>query len=811
MMKRWLKERWSSLGLRHKLLAQTTAVTIISLICACALLISFDQIRQYKLLEQNINVLTRVVGERSAVAIAFDDIKRATDNLKNLSFQESVRQACLYKIENQQWTLLASYQRNNSEQIACAKEGSKTLNVEKNGIRKYENSMVSVSPIMLDNQAIGEIVISVDYSEQLKRLSSYAIMSVLIILVTLGLSMLLASPFVRLILRPLHKLDKTAVTITEEGNYQLRAPKITQDEVGHVVDSFNNMLDLIEKDHLILRESEEKFRLLSEAAAFGIFQLDADGRMLYCNKTLADLTGISRHRLVVEGVLPAVHSEDKTLFQHMMTEVLRSHEAQQIEGRFTHGDNNVVWVSFRLAPILRHDRTVAGFMGAIADVSTIKAAQSKLEELAFFDPLTQLANRRLFRNELEKALLISARHKQMLAVMLLDLDLFKHVNDSLGHDIGDDLLVEIGQRLKKCIRETDMVARFGGDEFVILLDDIDSEYTVSRIASMITNELSKPIETDKTTLKVTASIGIALAPRDGKDEQTLLKHADLALYRVKELGRNGHRFFKQEMNEKLSQYLAIEKDMRNAVINNEFVVHYQPQIDLRTNRLTGFEALVRWQHPQKGLIAPMDFIPVAEQTGLITDIGRYVLREATRQFSHMVKLKIITSDMSVAVNLSAKQLRDEKIISDIYSVLNQDHFKPHNLELELTESLLMDNSGAASVILRFLKDQGVLLSIDDFGTGYSSLSYLKKLPIHTVKIDRSFIKDIPAERESGEIAIAVIDMTHRLNYQVVGEGIETEAQLTFLSDAGCDRGQGYLISRPLTAEQLEAFCQAHQA
>jgi diguanylate cyclase (GGDEF)-like protein/PAS domain S-box-containing protein len=808
-MKSWLRKYWAYSSLRKKLLVQNMVVTVLSLICACVLLITFDQIRQYKLLEQNINVLTHVVAERSAAAVAFDDAKSAAENLKNLSFQQSVSLACLYKIDNGAWILLNQYLKANINNKVCPQEGSKTLNLSGDGISRQATELISVSPVSLDKEKIGEIFITVDYSEQISRLNTYIAMSLVIILAALLLSMLLASPIVRLILRPLSKLDKTAIAITQSDDYKLRAPKTTNDEVGSVVDSFNSMLDLIEKDNLVLRESEEKFRLLSEAAAFGIFQLSAEGKMLYSNQTLADLTNMPRHRLVVEGVVPAVHKEDQTVFQHMIVEVLRSHEAQQIEGRLMHADGKIVWVSFRLAPIMKSNRDVSGFMGAITDVSAIKEAQSKLEELAFFDPLTQLANRRLFRNELEKALLLSHRRKQSLAVMLLDLDLFKNINDSLGHDAGDELLVEIGWRLKKSVRATDMVARFGGDEFVILLDDIDSEYTVSRIASTISEELAQPFEIGGKTLTITASIGVALAPRDGNDEQSLLKYADLALYRVKESGRNGHRFFKQEMNEKLTQYLMIEKDLRQAIKNQEFILHYQPLIDLKNKKITGFEALVRWQHPEKGLIAPLDFIPIAEQTGLIKEIGLFVLQEATRQFCHMIKYNMVSSDMSVAVNLSAKQLRDETIISDIYQLLKQPNFQAHNLELELTESLLMDHTGATPVILRFLKDQGVMLSIDDFGTGYSSLSYLKKLPIHTVKIDQSFVKDIPGEQESIDITTAIIDMTHRLNYKTVAEGIETVEQMEFLSKAGCDRGQGFFISRPLAAAQLEKFCQEY--
>ncbi len=810
----WMKllvNLWKSWSLRSKLLAQSVIACAVVLIFACMLLVMLDQYRQREALDENLRVIGQVLGENSAAAMVFDDTEAAGSTLSRLSTHRSVLAACMYRIGGDArqpvWHLLAQYRREKASLLICPPEGGQSLGMGYGKVFAEGKNHFLAHDVTWDGQRVGEVTLVADLSEQDTRLHEYSLMAATVVLIAVLVAGLLSAPFVRMLLKPLLLLHDTAHRIAEKENYQLRAEKITDDEIGDVVDAFNGMLDIIEHNHLVLRENEEKFRLLSEAAAFGIFQLDEKGVIVYCNRQLCFIAGIARDVIMQKGLMPAVHPEDEDLFLHLFENVIASCTSLQIEGRILHKDGSVLWVSVRLSPILDVMGNLAGYMGAVSDISDIKAVHEQLEQMAFFDPLTKLANRRLFRVQLEKALLDMQRSGRGLALLLLDIDMFKHVNDSLGHDIGDELLVEIAKRLRTCVRVTDTVSRLGGDEFVLLIEDVDSVPFVSRVARSIVAAFDEPLLIGENEIRVTTSMGIVIAPRDGDDEKQLLKNADLALYECKESGRNSYRFFTAEMNRQLENYLSLEKDLRNAIEREEFILHYQPQIDLGSNRLKGFEALLRWRHPQRGLVSPLDFIPVAEQTGHIVQIGRWVLREAVRQLLSLRKSGVIGDEVVMAVNLSARQFSDKNLVRDIENILSETGLAPGNLELELTESILMENIGTATETLQYLRDRGVLLSVDDFGTGYSSLSYLKKLPIHIVKVDRSFVKDIPQDHEDMEITAAIVAMTHRLNYKVVAEGVETQAQLQFLRECGCDMVQGYLISKPLPFHELELFCQ----
>ncbi len=429
------------------------------------------------------------------------------------------------------------------------------------------------------------------------------------------------------------------------------------------------------------------------------------------------------------------------------------------------------------------------------------AATSQVEHLAYYDTLTGLPNRTLFADRLSVALAHAQRHHYKLAVLFLDVDRFKQINDSLGHTVGDRLLRTVATRIRNTIREEDTVARFGGDEFTVLIHIIGKIEDAGKIAQKLLDGLNAPILIDEREFVVSCSIGISVYPLDGTDGETLIRNADTAMYRAKDAGRNAYQYYAASMNQKALEALEVENGLRRALAQNEFVLYYQPLVDVASGSVFGLEALVRWNHPQLGLLRPDRFIPAAEQSGLIVAIGRWVLREACRQGNEWQRrgYKVV-----VSVNLSARQFQDPDLIRTVREALDLADLKPEYLELEITEGNAMQDVEKAILILRQLKTLGVRIAIDDFGTGYSCLSYLKQFPIDTLKLDGSFVRDINAP-EDAQIALGVIALAHSLKLKVIAEGVETISQLAFLRDHDCDRLQGYLFSRPMPAANFDRF------
>ena len=435
-------------------------------------------------------------------------------------------------------------------------------------------------------------------------------------------------------------------------------------------------------------------------------------------------------------------------------------------------------------------------------------SEERIQYLAYHDSLTSLPNRSLFSQLLTHGISQAHRYKKGLAVLFIDLDRFKNINDTLGHDAGDVLLQEVGKRLRLLLRASDAVARLGGDEFVVLLEELEDEKYVSLVAQKILSAIVRPFGTTGQEFHVTASIGISSYPKDGEDERSLMKNAEVAMYRAKEHGKNNFQFYSAELNAHTFERLALEVNLRRALERNEFQVHYQPKVDIRSGHITGMEALIRWQHPDLGTVAPNQFIPLAEETGPIVPIGKWVLKTACMQ------IKAWQHDglppLSVAVNLSARQFSDVNLLHDITSTLAESGIDPALLELEITESMLMHDIEKAIGIMRALAEMGVRLAIDDFGTGYSSLSTLKRFPINTIKVDRSFIRDIAANAEDNAITGAIIAMGRSLSLTVIAEGVETAEQLDFLRAHACDEFQGFYCSKAVPAVEFLALLQAQK-
>ena len=429
-----------------------------------------------------------------------------------------------------------------------------------------------------------------------------------------------------------------------------------------------------------------------------------------------------------------------------------------------------------------------------------KRYQVQLEHQANYDALTGLPNRSLLHDRLRQAV-YAQRTPRNIAVVFIDLDQFKFVNDSLGHSAGDKLLKAMGERLRAVLREGDTVGRVGGDEFVLILADQSNEEVIFRAMQRIAARVAEPIEVEGKELYITCSAGVSLYPQDGLDVDTLLKNADAAMYRAKEHGRNNFQFYTAEMNERVNERLALEHALRRSLERQEFVLHYQQKVDLKSGAIIGAEALVRWMHPEWGLVRPARFIPLAEETGLIVPLGEWVLREACGQARAWLDAGLAPG--TVSVNLSARQFRQEGLVRMVSRILEQTRLDPAHLEMELTESMVMHNVETAIATLQGLKSLGVALSVDDFGTGYSSLAYLKDLPIDTLKIDRAFVRDIGtgAEGDEGVLAQAIISLGHALHLRVIAEGVETDAQLRFLRRHGCDEVQGFLYGEPVTPQE----------
>ena len=449
-----------------------------------------------------------------------------------------------------------------------------------------------------------------------------------------------------------------------------------------------------------------------------------------------------------------------------------------------------------------------GIMLSLRILQIRRRTEDRVNHIAFHDDLTSLPNRLMLTRHLDQALSRHRRAGTRLAILFMDLDRFKVINDSLGHDVGDLLLRQVADRLRAQSRDDDMVARMGGDEFVVLIENHENLQDISACAKRLVDELSAPYALGRNGCHVTLSIGISVFPSDGSDSQALLKAADVAMYRAKETGRNNYLYYSPSMYVHTAERLELESDLRHALERGEFLLHYQPKIEVATGLIIGIEALLRWQHPLRGLISPMDFIPLAEETGLIVPIGEWVLATAcarTKAWQDKTRARL-----GVAVNLSARQFADPMLLPKLTQIIHASGLNPSSLELEITESVVMSHGECAVTALEKLKSIGVQIAMDDFGTGYSSLAYLKRFPIDTLKVDRSFIRDIPSDSGDMKITRAIIAMAHSLKLKVVAEGVETADQLKFLEAQRCDAVQGYFLFRPLPEEQVAAVLEINR-
>lgn len=610
-----------------------------------------------------------------------------------------------------------------------------------------------------------------------------------------------------------------ATALVSQGNWTLVVPQQGYDEISFLGRCINVMLDKInDLIHGLNRNIVELEKANTEAkklivaienSTSIVVIFNKDWVLEYANACFWQVSGYSlRDKLMGEMALLYVPGTDGVPeLNDIVAALCTAYQANpnrrndwRSEYLAQRKDGSRFWLTQSISGIFSDDGELEYFIAVGQDSSDLKQNQQKIENLAYYDHLTGLHNRVLFKDHLRTAVQICQRDKTHFALMYLDLDHFKRINDTLGHEAGDTLLVEVASRIKGCLRDEDVVARLGGDEFAVLLHQVGSAQYAYKVANKIIAALNIPLHISAQEIVIGVSIGITLAPDDSVQLDALMKNADLAMYQAKEKGRNTFQFYTADMNYQVESRLALESDLRQALKNQEFELFYQPVIDLRSNKIVAAEALLRWRHPQRGLVSPLEFITVAEESGLIVPIGRWVVRTACQQAKNIQKA--LHRPLRIAVNVSARQLHDNDFVLAVKLALDEIKLAPEWLSVELTETTLMTDGDKAIEQLKQIRALGVNIAIDDFGTGYSSLSHLKRLPVDTLKIDRSFVEGLPGDEEDRAITTLIVAMATSLNYKVVVEGVEASDQLAFLTLCGCDYAQGFYFSHPLPADQL---------
>jgi diguanylate cyclase (GGDEF)-like protein/PAS domain S-box-containing protein len=579
------------------------------------------------------------------------------------------------------------------------------------------------------------------------------------------------------------------------------------------VRAVRNMAERKTAEEMLFTE-KERAQVTLDSIGDAVLSTDLEGKVTYLNVVAEKITGWTREEAIgkdIDEVFVIIDGNTREPCANPLRSAIAKNRTVGLTPHciLIRRDGAEFAIEDSAAPIHDQHGLATGAVIVFHDVSVARAMGAEMSHLAQHDILTNLPNRTLLQDRLTQAIATACRNDFQIAVLFLDLDGFKHINDSLGHATGDRLLQLVAKRLLAAVRTSDTVCRLGGDEFVILLSEVAHAGDAGVKARKILSALGAPFEIEQNTLRITASIGVTTYPEDGQTAELLMRNADLAMYQAKEKGRSNYQFFEKGMNVRAVERQSIEGDLRCALERDEFVMHYQPKIDLKTGEITGVEALVRWQHPKRGLVGPLQFISVAEDCGLMLPIGKWVLRESCRQAKAWQDAGLPA--IEIAVNVSSVEFRNDEFLAGISTILKETGLESRYLELELTESVLMQHAEFSVPLLQKLKAMGVRLAVDDFGTGYSSLSYLRQFPIDTLKVDQSFIHEINAETDEATIISAVINMGCRLKHRVIAEGVETAEQLAFLQAHGCDEGQGYYFSRPMPAAETAKLLELSMA
>jgi diguanylate cyclase (GGDEF)-like protein/PAS domain S-box-containing protein len=826
-------KRLKHLSIKRKMTAVIMLTSSAALLLACAAFVAYDLLAFRRVMTQELQVLAQVVGNRSTASLAFDDPGSAGEALAALAARRSILMACIYDKAGRPF---ACYTRPDARglEVPPAPVGE--------GPRIEGGRLHVAQRILLDGTEIGTLRIESDLSDLRARAVRYAGIVGLVLLISSLTAFLVSERLQRPVSGPILALAETASRVSAGRDYALRAEKQGEDEVGLLIDAFNEMLGQVQlRDEALLRakegaeaaavearrlaeatsvanlqlarevaerrraeealrESEQRFRQLAENIDAVFWMLEADsGSLIYVSPAYERVWGRSLRSLHEQPMrfFETLHRED----QGRVTEAAErlAEGVFDEEYRILRPDGSQRWVRTRAFPVRRIDGSVYRIAGITQDVTDRKKAEETIRHRAYHDELTGLPNRLLFAERFAQIVEHLRRSDETIALLFLDLDRFKTINDTLGHALGDRLLKAVAERLRLSLRGGDTVARFGGDEFIVLATGIEGGHDAAHLSEKILQLMRPPYRLGVHELRITTSVGIAVYPDDGTEIETLIKNADTALYRAKERGRNCFQLYSPAMNARALEQLALENDLRRALEQMEFTLHYQPEVDLRSGRIVGAEALVRWQRPGREPLLPQQFIPLAEDVGLIGALGEWVLRTACDQSRQWNAAGL---PLRVAVNLSPREFEHKDVTRGIARALAQAGLDPAGLELELTESTVMRDAESAVRTLRDLKAMGVQIAIDDFGTGHSSLSYLKRFPVDALKIDQAFVRDLATDPEDAAIVKAVISLAHSLEIQVIAEGVETEQQLEFLRAAGCDVVQGFLLGPPAPPEAI---------
>jgi diguanylate cyclase (GGDEF)-like protein/PAS domain S-box-containing protein len=799
-----MKKSLRNSSIRVKLLLLMALNSSFALLLAGISFLGYQAFQYRNTATRELITLADIVAASNTAALSFADERAANETLTDLRGDRRIVAAGIYDKRNR---LFATYHSANAPTVPAEAQP------RPDGVYFETGYLLVFRPIVLQGERLGTIYLRSDTNDAYARLLRYLGIVCIVLLASLGLALLLSSRLQGVVSGPIAALAGVARLVSVDKNYSIRATKVADDEIGVLIDSFNGMLSQIEireRDRKIaedaLRESEERYALAAHGANDGLWDWKLGTNEIYFSPRWTRMLGYSDNEIWSdpEEWFSRIHPADRERVRAQFAAHCQGSTPEfSSEYRIRHKNGPYIWMLSRGIAVRDEDGVAVRIAGSQTDITEGKIA----------DTLTELPNRIYFMDKVESAFTAKGNPgASPFAVLFLDLDRFKVVNDSLGHAAGDQLLVGVAQRLRSSVRgqglseklagSASTVARLGGDEFAILVEGIRDQDDAGAVAARILKHLGAAFSLDGRQVFAVASIGIAMSSSADTPEN-LLRNADTAMYYAKAHGRARFEIFDQGMRERAVARMEIEVDLKKAIKGNEFVLHYQPKVSLADQHITGFEALVRWNHPRRGLLYPSEFIPVAEETGLIVPLGLWILHEACRQMAAWHASMVREPPLSISVNVSFKQLDEVSLAEEVERILAETGLDPTTLKLEITESSIMENAELAVATLRRFKELNISLEIDDFGTGYSSLSYLRQLPFDTVKIDRSFVKEIGTSDDTSKIINTILQLAQSLGMDVVAEGVETQDQLARLTAMGCPSGQGYYFSKPVDAERAQ--------
>jgi len=796
---RGLANAFLNSSIRTKLALLIVGTTSIALILAGGALLGYES-RQYRAAAtREMSALAEIVAAGSTAALSFGDKQAAREILASLHGDPRLLRAVVYDKSGEPF---AAYDQPRS--AAAPTPPRPRLD----NAYFEQDTLLLFSPIKLTGDRIGTVLLVSSTSEVQTRLKRYAGIVAAVLAGSLLLSLLAMARLQRVITEPIAYLSGVAQQVSNQRNYSLRATKSADDEIGLLIDSFNDMLSQIQLQEESLRESEERYALAAQGANDGLWDWKPGTNEVYLSSRWKEMLGYTDAEIHpnLDEWFSRIHPSDR---ERVKSEIIgRKADGGPIfasEYRIRQKEGGYIWVLCRGIVVRDPSGRIVRMAGSQSDITQGKVV----------DPLTGLRNRLYFMDRLEALIDECAGRADSFAVLFLDVDRFKIVNDSLGHETGDMLLVQVAERLRSSVRSNDVsarfalpsvVARFGGDEFAVLLENLHYPFDASIVAERVLTQFASHFDIHGRIIFATVSIGVALGDSAGSSKD-LLRNADTAMYYAKTRGKARFEVFDESMRGRAVARMELESDLRKAIDEEQFLVHYQPEVSLKTGKVVGYEALVRWEHPERGMVMPGEFLPVAEETGLIVPLGRWVMRHACAQMAEWHRRFPQETPLTISVNASSRELADPDLVANVARILADTGLDPRSLRIEVTESSIVENQEQTSSTLRRLRDLQVKLEIDDFGTGYSSLSRLHEYPFSTVKIDRSFVKDLETEPESLHLVETILRLAQGLGLSVVAEGIETSEQLAKLAALGCGYGQGYYFSKPADRESTQRAIQ----